>query len=639
MQRMVSDTIRKSDYLPPINFEKIKSWVIFMGMEHERIHLETSSVLIREMDLEFIRKPPNFETPLDPTVKSAASAISGDANSLWPTKYATSRGVPPQNEMIQVPSGMVALGKPWSYPTYGWDNEYGITQIQVPAFEASKFKVTNAEWLGFINAKGYEKREFWDEEGWNWVTFTNTRHPHFWIPLDASKFRYRAMFDIIEMPWDWPVEVNHLEAMAYCRWKGKSYRLISEPEWRRITQIPRILPEGEGKDDHLLIPHSIVSLDPAMNPAAQANLDMHQYSSSTPVDEYPPNALGFYDVFGNVWEWSASHFDPLPGFKTCYIYQDFSTPCFDDRHNMILGGSWASTGNETSVYARYAFRRHFFQHAGFRLCRSIESEDMYESVKLKREYLFFHYAPPDQIMPYDFGPKVGLEFPKTCADIAMEAFKSHNRLPKSSSGSVDVSALDVGCAVGRSTFELARLANRVIGIDYSQSFIDEATKLVETGEQLSTFVLEGDISSNFVARVDPVIDRSRVRFFQGDAHHLDRTLPGAEAFDIVLMANLIDRLTCPSKFLKTLSSLVRSGGIAVLTSPYTWMTQFTPKENWIGGYIDQTTGHAVETLEGLKNHLSQDFELIESRDVPFVIYEHRRKFQFSVANATIWRRK
>ena len=52
------------------------------------------------------------------------------------------------------------------------------------------------------------------------------------------------------------------------------------------------------------------------------------------------------------------------------FYQDFSTPCFDGEHHVIVGGSFASTGNEASVFARYHFRPHFHQHAGFRLVAS-----------------------------------------------------------------------------------------------------------------------------------------------------------------------------------------------------------------------------------------------------------------------------
>ena len=55
-----------------------------------------------------------------------------------------------------------------------------------------------------------------------------------------------------------------------------------------------------------------------------------------PVNMFPPTSMGFYDVYGNVWEWTEDHFNGLPGFKTSYLYDDFSTPCFDGRHTMIM---------------------------------------------------------------------------------------------------------------------------------------------------------------------------------------------------------------------------------------------------------------------------------------------------------------
>ena len=86
--------------------------------------------------------------------------------------------------------------------------------------------------------------------------------------------------------------------------------------------------------------------------------------------------MGFYDVFGNVWEWMEDHFNGLPGFKTHFLYDDFSTPFFDGRHNMMGGGSWVSNGVEASRFSRFAFRRHFFQFCGFRIARSLSTDKL-----------------------------------------------------------------------------------------------------------------------------------------------------------------------------------------------------------------------------------------------------------------------
>ena len=55
-----------------------------------------------------------------------------------------------------------------------------------------------------------------------------------------------------------------------------------------------------------------------------------------PVNFFPPNSAGFYDAYGNVWEWVEDQFNGLPNFKSHYLYDDFSSPCFDGLHNMML---------------------------------------------------------------------------------------------------------------------------------------------------------------------------------------------------------------------------------------------------------------------------------------------------------------
>jgi len=79
--------------------------------------------------------------------------------------------------------------------------------------------------------------------------------------------------------------------------------------------------------------------------------------------EFPSNLArnekGFYDVFGNAWEHCLDVFNPLDDYSVHNYYQDFSMPCFDGRHNMIMGGSFVSTGDEASKFARFHFRPHF----------------------------------------------------------------------------------------------------------------------------------------------------------------------------------------------------------------------------------------------------------------------------------------
>jgi putative 4-mercaptohistidine N1-methyltranferase len=252
------------------------------------------------------------------------------------------------------------------------------------------------------------------------------------------------------------------------------------------------------------------------------------------------------------------------------------------------------------------------------------SQSYYESDTAISEYLLFHYGTAEEILPYPNGPRDALFYPERCVVNGLDA----KLLPAKSR------ALDLGCAVGRSSFELARHCSEVIGIDYSQRFVDVATRLRDQGGVNYVYREEGEITRSTVAVVPTTIDRRRVRFEQGDAQKL-RTDLGT--FDVVFAANLIDRLREPLLFLRQLPGLVNPGGQLILTSPYTWLEEYTPRENWLGGTL--TEGRPQRTLDALKAELKSSFSLERTLDLPFLIREHSRKFQWSVAQASLWRRR
>jgi putative 4-mercaptohistidine N1-methyltranferase len=254
---------------------------------------------------------------------------------------------------------------------------------------------------------------------------------------------------------------------------------------------------------------------------------------------------------------------------------------------------------------------------------SATQENPYETERLLNEYLLFHYGAPNEILPYGDGPVSALGYPERCVTECLDL----SALPPGAR------ALDLGCAVGRSSFELARVCESVIGIDYSQQFISAAEKL-RTGGALGYFRAdEGDLRTALRAQRPEGVSAGKVSFEQGDAMHLRE---GLGSFDVILMANLIDRLSEPKRCLRQLASMMRAGGQLIITSPYTWMSEYTPKMNWLGGREEE--GIRKTTLQGLKESLEGEFRLIQTKDLPFLIREHARKFQWSVAQASIWRR-
>jgi putative 4-mercaptohistidine N1-methyltranferase len=250
--------------------------------------------------------------------------------------------------------------------------------------------------------------------------------------------------------------------------------------------------------------------------------------------------------------------------------------------------------------------------------------NIYETERLLSEYLLFHYGEDAEVLPWPGGPVDALRYPVRCVSECFDL----SRLPP------EGRALDLGCAVGRSSFELARHCSQVVGIDFSARFVAAARELRQTGELAYSRRDEGDLSTPLRARVPAEIERSRVHFEPGDAMDLRGDIG---VFDVVLLANLIDRLRDPFRCLASLASLVKPGGQLVIASPYTWLEDFTPRENWLGGFLRD--GEPLTTREALQESLSLDFDLSAARDLPFLIREHARKFQWSVAETTTWRRR
>ena len=160
----------------------------------------------------------------------------------------------------------------------------------------------------------------------------------------------------------------------------------------------------------------------------------------------------------------------------------------------------------------------------------------------------------------------------------------------------------------------------------------------EKGVAHYELVEEGEVVSYDEARLselglDSVADR--VEFFQGDATNLKPQFTG---YDLVLAANLIDRLNDPRRFVETIHERLNPGGVLVIASPYTWLEEFTKKENWLGGF--RQAGEPCWTLDTLRELLSPHFAMLdEPQEVEFVIRETRRKFQHTRSEVTAWERK
>jgi SAM-dependent methyltransferase len=229
----------------------------------------------------------------------------------------------------------------------------------------------------------------------------------------------------------------------------------------------------------------------------------------------------------------------------------------------------------------------------------------YETERYVNEYLLFHYGAPSNLCPFNFVPKPFLRF--------HERIRAECLLPIKPSKS-PTNALDIGCAVGRFTFELASVVDEALGIDNSKHFIQAARRLVRNPTVAIKIKESGSGWSNRSVGVPRPLRGANVRFEVGDA----LALPDYGEFDIVAALNLLCRLPAPRKFLQQVCAFLKPGGQLILSSPFSWLQEYTPRRAWL-------TSAQVEAC------LRPELRLVRRRDLPFLIREHRRKYQLVVA--------
>lgn len=241
---------------------------------------------------------------------------------------------------------------------------------------------------------------------------------------------------------------------------------------------------------------------------------------------------------------------------------------------------------------------------------------IYETDKVLGEYLLFHFGADDEILPPEVAWPAGMR----------DALGFAVRTPRWFSEGEAGRGLDLGCAVGRSAWEMAKSCGEVVGIDFSQAFIAAAEEIRVGGRVEYERLDEGHLRTGLAAVAPQGADSARLRFEQGDAMALRGDLG---SFDRVHAANLVCRLGEPERLLRRLPELVRPGGELVLATPCTWLEEFTPAAHWPDG----------RTIDWLEERLGRDFSLERTGEEPFLIRETARKFQWSRSLMSVWRRK
>ena len=313
--------------------------LLHVAVEHRLMHAETLAYLLHNLSPE--RKIPQ------------------------PRPANDSRPAPKQRQ-VTIPAGAATLGQGrGNGSSFGWDNEFETIEVSVPSFSTDVFPVTNAQFLKFIHAGGYEDSSYWRPEDWEWRRRERLDHPHFWLPRSSSpaadpdtQWEYRAMFGTIPLPKSWPVYVSFAEAAAFARWAGK--KLPTEAQWHRAAYGT---PDGRERT---------YSWGEAAPNAGRGNFQFQRWDAA-PVDSHPEgaSAFGVQDLIGNGWEWTSTPFAPLPGFEPFSFYPGYSADFFDGKHFVMKGGSPSTDACMLRRSFRNWFQPHYrYANATFRCVES-----------------------------------------------------------------------------------------------------------------------------------------------------------------------------------------------------------------------------------------------------------------------------
>ncbi len=251
---------------------------------------------------------------------------------------------------IAYAGGTFLMGAPPGASRFVFDNEKWAHPTTVAPFAIASVCVGNAEYAQFVDDGGYGRREWWSDAGWEWRAASSARYPAHWCK-DGSLWLVRWNNRREPMDAAQPVmHVNLHEAQAYCAWARR--RLPTEAEWEFAACAgggPANYPWGEGAT---LLRDCVLE---ARNgrPVAAGESDAR---------------LGpLAHMLGNVWEWTATPFEPYPGFAVD-PYVDYSAPWFGN-HTVLRGGSFVTA----SCLIHNRFRNFYVpgrndMFVGFRTC-------------------------------------------------------------------------------------------------------------------------------------------------------------------------------------------------------------------------------------------------------------------------------
>ncbi|THC90549.1 hypothetical protein EYZ11_009990 [Aspergillus tanneri] len=366
---------------------RLMAEALWIGFEHEAMHLETFLYMLLQSDKTL--PPPAVQRP-------DFERIFHDAR-----KHAK------PNEWFTIPAQTMTIGledqDDGSLPqaTFGWDNEKPERVVAAEAFEAQARPITNGEYAKFLQAKQLRR----------WPASWALSHCDENFPISSgvsqsslhasrdfmSNFAVRTVFCLVplELAQDWPVMASYNELAEYAEWMGCRIPTFEEVKsiYLHAEQLRR--PNGSALNGHGSEPERLNGeksylngnrprtpdhqpVQPPSRGALPVFVDLNgcnvgfTHWHPTPVIQ-DGNRLAGHGELGGVWEWCSTALTPYEGFKAMDIYPGYTADFFDGKHNIVLGGSWAThprIAGRTTVVNWYQ-HNYLYPWAGARLVRDL----------------------------------------------------------------------------------------------------------------------------------------------------------------------------------------------------------------------------------------------------------------------------
>ncbi len=224
---------------------------------------------------------------------------------------------------------------------FSYDNEGPRHEVLLRAFRLADRCVTNGDWLAFMEDGGYRDPLQWLADGWTTVKTRGWEAPGYWENRDGI-WHQMTLEGLLPVDHHAPVShVSYFEANAFARWAGK--RLPTEFEWE-------VASAGTALDGNDLSTNALRPL-PA-KPAGEGRLSQ---------------------LFGDVWEWTASAYQPYPGYRAAPGGIGEYNGKFMVSQQVLRGGSCATPGGHVrSTYRNFFFPHQRWQFMGLRLAEDAE---------------------------------------------------------------------------------------------------------------------------------------------------------------------------------------------------------------------------------------------------------------------------